>query len=198
MGRLPKYHHPETTLNGSPRNSVQLLKSHTKPETWRCYCLAFLTFLSTGGYPLAWCCHTELCWASFSRSHLLKGKVKSGEIWSVQAAHALRVSAISAVGKWFKITRFGWGWFLEKIMWFSPTSKHISEKENLGSGWRDCKPKCLESVFLDIKRENLAQDYSKRNARESKVNLWHSGLCWPIFVLVVVWQEAALLSASVG
>lgn len=42
------------------------------------------------------------------------------------------------VGKWFKIIRYSWGWFLEKIMWIFLIFKYILEKENLDGGWRDC------------------------------------------------------------
>lgn len=147
VGRIPKYHHPRTTFTGSLRSSVQLLNITTPPH--QDLKMSLVTSWLSLSKDWIWCtwgsvgdgvasCPWSLQCSAAAIFYLQGGK---GEEWEELVSEALthwKFSAVSAVGKWFKITRCSWEWFLEKTMWFSPTPKHIPEKENLDGGWRDC------------------------------------------------------------
>lgn len=129
VGRIPKYHRPQVTFKGSLRRSVQLLNISNLPQTSRCY--FWLLNLPTHSLDIISVVMSHSGSVGLVFPHILglsgaqlpfpnpifgMGKVKGrlNTLWMF--------SAVSAVSKWFKITRFGWGWFFgENHVIFSNT-----------------------------------------------------------------------------
>lgn len=89
VGRIPKYHHPQTPFQGSPRSSMQLLNILNPSQDLKMLLLPSEPSCpqardhSSDDVTLRWCS------ASLPRSHLHRGK---GEVWEEEVSADLPLS----------------------------------------------------------------------------------------------------------
>lgn len=164
VGGIPKYHHPQTTFKSSLRRSVRLLNISNLPPDLKMLPVTSspscpqaryheLDYVTLGGLGLIFLHLVGHPGAQLrSPDPVFRVGTMKCEKRPVQTRHTGRVSCLSAGGEWLKMTRFGWGRFLEKTVWFFPTLKPVSERENLHGG-AEAANRSAWRTFLGIKRE---------------------------------------------